>query len=104
MLSMKQLEDGTKCKINQYKSHCNKKCSFYYEQELADGDKMEGCSLSINELAQTALVLANMLKKLEWNKYTYGEPYCPICDRIQSAGHKANCKLGALLKGLEGEK
>jgi hypothetical protein len=108
MLTKRQLEDAAECKFAQ---GCNKKCGFYYEQELGDGDITDGCSLLIDELAQTALAYRKMLERLEW--VVVGERegedemiqaiLCPSCDNWREEGHKDDCESAALLKGLEGE-
>lgn len=61
MLTKKQLEDAARCKFAQ---GCNRKCCFYYEQELGDGDIANGCSLLVDELGKTALAYRATLERL----------------------------------------
>jgi hypothetical protein len=87
MLNRKQLEDAAECKGKCFQ--CHRK----YCQE---------------QIAQTALKLADMLKRLEWLVCSYGIPgqdeHCPICREYKGDGHTKGCELAALLKGLEAEK
>jgi hypothetical protein len=57
-------------------------------------------------VAQTALALADMLKRLEYcAKDTPNgiiHEVCPICEYQEHEGHAEDCALGRLLKGLEG--
>ena len=88
MLSKKQLGDAAKCRV--YKDCI--KCSVNN-----DGCKYD--SRCIDKIAQTALALADILKRLEYNGHG---GTCPIC--VGVIDHKSECELAALLKGLEGEK
>jgi hypothetical protein len=56
-------------------------------------------------LFETALALADMLKRLEWVKCPGHEDilFCPHCGALQMYGHAKGCELAALLKGLEVE-
>jgi len=91
MLSEKQLRDAAKC--SELKCHTCK-------ANLGKGD----CSVPI---AQTALALADMLKRLEWilarDKYGEHITRCPDCGEEREEGHAVGCELAKILKGLEVE-
>jgi hypothetical protein len=84
MPTKKQLKDAIKC---EQKAMCHT-CA------MANGQGTADCTM---RTAQTALALADMLKRLEWNGSYYR---CPMCGRGDK--HKPDCELAALLKGLEG--
>ena len=87
MLTRRQLEDLSKCGY----IHCaNCSCA-----PICEGEEMKS--------AQTALVLADMLKRLE-RVYDsqFNEYFCPICKAGEEVGHFEDCELAAILKGLEG--
>lgn len=95
MLTRKQLEDLKVCNENK---DC-KTCSCY-----------SICMNVDSNAAETALALADMLKRLEWSRRSTFlmngeyENHCPVCGRHKREGHSADCELSALLKELEGEK
>jgi hypothetical protein len=86
MLTRKQLEDAAKCN-----SLICDKCSCGTDF---------GCE--IEELAQTALKLADMLKRLEWVETPYVGTPCPVCGNLKRMGHTEDCELAAILAELEG--
>lgn len=89
MLTRKQLEDLKDCDID-------KDC---------EGCSCFGvCMAADNEAAQTALALADMLKRLEWVPDEIGGHSCLICGGTKAGGHMEGCELAALLRGLETEK
>jgi len=83
MLRREQLEDAAKCDA---KSAC--------ENGLIDGCVKGGC---VTYYAQTALELADMLKRLDREN-----DVCPICGLDKAYGHEKGCELAVLLEGLEG--
>jgi hypothetical protein len=96
MLSKKQLEDAAKCE----QGECGETCSMYDEICI---------SSCISRPAKTALAYREMLKKLEWFTVgvnaTWDKPIkmCPSCRELKEKGHEPDCKLAAMLKGLEAE-
>jgi hypothetical protein len=100
MLSRKQLEDAARCV---YKDNCFSCCMREYRNKSCCADKC------VEAAAQTALALADMLKRLEWSSMNdVSRPgyltnnNCPICMRHRDQGHTEECELAALLKGSEG--
>ena len=92
MLSRKQLEDAAKCD-DEGEMMCTD-CS-------CDGGSEHACNTTV-KAAETALALADMLKRLEWVKCPGHEDilFCPHCGALQMYGHTKDCELAALLKGL----
>jgi hypothetical protein len=93
MLSRKRLEDAARCGKTD--------CDICEMKDLYDG-QMEKC---VEAAAETALALADMCKRLEWEGALAGE-FCPMCKcqkRHGHEGHTKDCELSALLKGLEVE-
>ena len=86
MLTRRQLEDLSKCGY----IHCaNCSCA-----PICEGAEMKS--------ARTALALADMLKRLEWCNDGAEFGKCHVCGVFDVEGHKPDCELAALLKGLEG--
>jgi len=55
-------------------------------------------------LIAAAPEMLEMLEELEWSARTIEQRnLCPMCRERYSAGHKANCRLGNLLKKARGE-
>lgn len=85
-MTRKQLEDAAKCE-EKGMFECQR-CSLF------------GAGVICAEAAaQTALALADMLKRLEWEPLS---KFCPICNGIRDIGHNDNCELAAMLKESEG--
>ena len=58
---------------------------------------------SIKEVIAAAPEMLEMLKKLQFPlEDCDGNPFCKICFRGKKNGHDENCKLGKLLKKVEG--
>ena len=88
ILTLKQIKDASKC------MDC-KTCSMY---TLCSSAEM----LETKGLAQTALTLYEILKRLEWSDDGH---YCPICHYMKDEEHpihSPNCELGEMLKKMEG--
>lgn len=90
MLTRKQLEDASECRKINYCGKCL----------VQTGSDSQTC---VEQAAQTALVLADMLKRLEWVP-SGGVKQCPCCGVYDWQAHKPDCELAELLRRLEGEK
>ncbi|RNC62780.1 MAG: hypothetical protein AWM53_01999 [Candidatus Dichloromethanomonas elyunquensis] len=95
LLTRKQIEDMSRC---QEKPDCTS-CSLF-DQAKNDFINTE---CDIDNVAQTALTLLNMLKRLEFANLTFEGEECYICAGNEGTGHKPDCELGNLLKEMEVE-
>lgn len=86
MLNRRQLEGAIECRKFYDCKYNTKKC---------------GGIVSKRDLAQTALTLLNMLKRLEFSNLSWDGLECYICGGKNE--HKEGCELAALLKESVGE-
>jgi len=99
MLRREQLEDIVRCNKGEIAcGECNNKDNRCRRGRIfgkGTSIKDSGC---MGNAAQTALTLADMLKRLDREN-----DVCPICGLDKAYGHEKGCELAALLKGLEVE-
>ena len=88
MLTYKQIKDASEC--------CGKSCN-----ECSCFSDKAGCAATSDEMPNTALALADMVLKLNKQREENGL-CCRECG--EAYGHKPDCELVKLLKGLEGDK
>ena len=55
-------------------------------------------SWNLKDAAQTALAYLEMLERLQWGR---GDFSCPVCRNYVEKGHKSDCMLGTLLRGVK---
>lgn len=90
MMTRKMLEDAAKCVIRGF---CED------EPQCSLCDTVDDSADCVSLTAQTALKLADMLKRLEWIQTREGSDYCiplwncPYCENEQGEGHTSDCAL-----------
>lgn len=90
ILTRQQLEDAARC-VKLGCRDCSIKTAY-----------IDAC---VENLAKTAIIMLDMLKKLEWkgvHSWSYEEDGCPCCGGRKADGHSSECEYGALLREMEG--
>lgn len=90
ILTKQQLQDIVDCQENFHNGCKEEQCSM--AEYCIDADLL---------VAQTALTLLDMLKRLEFSNLTWEGAECYICGGKNE--HEEGCELAALLKESEGE-